>query len=359
MKISIVSFTKNGMNLSKDLFQKLKDGDLEIFLYYKCSQIEEEKDISEDSPVRIRESMAEWTKSRMQEGSALLFIGACGIAVRSIAPCITDKLQDVPVLVMDEKGKYIIPILAGHVGGANEMAERIAGKMGALPVITTATDQNDAFAVDLFAKRNHLAILNKEGIAKVSSKVLAGEKISISIEEGHFLKQGIIPPNIVLVPPGKQKEVDVRIGTKIEGEKAQLFLCPKEYIIGIGCKKGKREEQIAVWMEKNLKKWGINLYQVDALVSIDNKKEEEGLVCWSQKNRVPFYTYTAEELSTVNGHFTGSDFVKETVGVDNVCERAALYACLDGGRLICNKQSEDGMTIALAKKEWSITFDET
>ena len=102
----------------------------------------------------VEEGMGEWAGKQMAEKHTLLFIGACGIAVRAIAPYITDKLHDSAVLVMDEGGNYIIPILSGHVGGANEIAVKIAVEIGAVPVITTATDINGKFAVDLFAKRN-------------------------------------------------------------------------------------------------------------------------------------------------------------------------------------------------------------
>lgn len=115
---------------------------------------------------------------------ALIFIGACGIAVRAIAPWIMDKLHDSPVLVADEMGKYVIPLLSGHVGGANELAVRLAGALGAIPVITTATDLHDSFAVDIFAKRNDLRICNREGIAKVSAKYWQARKLPCPYRQG-------------------------------------------------------------------------------------------------------------------------------------------------------------------------------
>ena len=187
MKLSIISFTQNGRVLSIKI-AKLLDG-MEYTLYTKykaCCQ--------EEQTVRfVTQSIGEWAKEQFEERNALLFIGACGIAVRAIAPHITDKLHDSPVLVMDEKGEYVIPILSGHVGGANELAVSLAEKIGAKPVITTATDIHNQFAIDLFAKKNGLTIVNKDGIAKVSSKVLSGKRITMAIEHGHLKKKESCP----------------------------------------------------------------------------------------------------------------------------------------------------------------------
>ncbi|MGN0326196.1 MAG: hypothetical protein ACI4DW_07780, partial [Lachnospiraceae bacterium] len=134
MKLSMISFTENGKLLSVNI-AKLLDG-TEYALYTKCHAF-----CQEEQTVRfVTQSIGEWAKEQFEERNALLFIGACGIAVRAIAPYITDKLHDSPVLVMDEKGQYVIPILSGHVGGANELAVTLAEKIGAKPVITTATD---------------------------------------------------------------------------------------------------------------------------------------------------------------------------------------------------------------------------
>ena len=173
MKLSIISFTQNGRVLSKKIAKLLDEMEYTLYTKYKaCCQ--------EEQTVRfVTQSIGEWAEEQFAErkafqtSDALVFIGACGIAVRAIAPHITDKLHDSPVLVMDEKGEYVIPILSGHVGGANELAVSLAEKTGAKPVITTATDIHNQFAIDLFAKKNGLTIVNKDGIAKVSSKVIA------------------------------------------------------------------------------------------------------------------------------------------------------------------------------------------
>lgn len=358
MRLSVISFTNNGIALSRKLAESYKGTEIELFA--KCSWEEQEKKNvqGEKTPVFVRESVGEWAREQMEEKNILLFIGACGIAVRAIAPCITDKLHDSPVLVTDERGEYVIPILSGHVGGANKIAVHIAECLGATPVITTATDINGKFAVDLFAKKNGLHIADKNGIARISSKVLAGEKITMSIETGHMEDKLQKPEEVTIVsyPPGQK--VDVVVTTEEREFEALICLKPREYVIGMGCKRGKEIEKIEALIRKCMEEACIDKNQIFALASIDRKKEEKGFLAWSRKEGIPFFTFSAEQLQEVEGNFQTSAFVKEQVGVDNVCERAALRACKIGGRLILEKYAEDGMTIAIAKREWSVAFDE-
>ena len=396
MKVSIISFTIKGIELSfkiKKAFSKEAEEDL--CLYTKCSYAEKsltekyitEENLAESGLSYVEQPLAAWTGEEMKKRRSLLFIGACGIAVRAIAPFLTDKLNDMPVLVMDEQGCFVIPILAGHVGGANELALSLAEHMGSTPVITTATDLNHCFAVDLFAKRNALHIVNKDGIAKVSSRILAGEEVTMAVEEGH-LQEGEVSEDISVVsaeltedvpaaltesaidasaaliessaesPVVTEASVDVLVAPASYGKGRLLTLRPKEYVIGIGCKRGKAAEQIDQFVHRVLKESGISMEQVAAFASIDRKKDEEGILWMSSHYGIPFVTYSAEELQQVEGSFHASEFVKSQVGVDNVCERAALRFSGPGGILITGKQAEDGITAAIAKRRWSVSFYE-
>lgn len=374
MKLCIISFTKNGYRLSEKIASVWAEN--EVCLFTKCSALQgtaadaaqgesgeagkttEECRVAFGNALWVNTSVGEWAKERMQEKNILLFIGACGIAVRAIAPWVADKLQDSPVLVMDEQGRYVIPLLSGHVGSANEIAQRMAQRTGATAVITTATDLNRCFAVDLFAKKNGLSIVNREGIARVSAKVLSGKPITLSIDPKH-LDPNVLPPREVVIAPWPPKGfVDVAVSDREEGFDASLLLRPREYVIGMGCRRGKEAEQIEALIARSLRGLDIREDQVFALASIDKKKDEEGFLKWSERAQVPFFTYTAEQLQEVEGEFTASGFVKQQVGVDNVCERAALKACARGGLLVSGKHAEDGMTIAVAKREWRAVFDE-
>lgn len=384
MKLAIISFTENGIKLSQTVAKRLSGR--KVTIYTKCSRY-----TAEDLKVqRVKESLQVWTAQRMAEGDALLFIGACGIAVRAIAPNLTDKLHDVPVLVMDEEGRYVIPILSGHVGGANELARELSDLIDARPVITTATDVQKKFAVDLFAKRNHLEIMNKDGIAKVSTKALAGEQLTIAVRaqniecyhpkfcevceedfteaENPLLREasmhkhdwkvcGVEPP-LRLVPYVEDQPVDVVVSEMPDNKNALIWLRPRRYVVGMGCRKNKDPEELLDFYMKTLEKAMVEPGEVYALASIDKKKDEPGLLAISERMRIPFFTYTAEELNRVGACVHSSEFVKAQVGVDNVCERVALAGCGANGTLIYEKQAFDGMTIAIAERNWSVILDE-
>lgn len=393
MRLAIISFTENGITLSDAVVRRADK--LNVKLYTKCSHYMQgresdapelqknaggEKKKGEENPhiQFVEEPLGEWTKQRMMEGNAILFIGACGIAVRAVAPNLTDKLHDVPVLVMDETGQYVIPVLAGHVGGANELARYLADVMEAEAVITTATDLHEKFAVDLFAKKNHLQILNKDGIAKVSAKVLAGEPITVSVESGHYRKMGDTTDDnreeetnpdhrktfvskkqgILMVDDAPSEKVDIIVAENPKQYDALIYLRPKLYVVGMGCRKDKEPAELMAFYRETLAQEGIVPEQVCALASIDRKKEEAGLIAIHEQMRIPFLVYTPEELWQMDGTFHASSFVETQVGVDNVCERAALAGCGKGGKLIYEKHAQDGMTIAIAKRDWSVGFDE-
>ena len=251
----------------------------------------------------------------------LMIIGSCGIAVRLIAPYVKDKLYDPPVIVLDEGGYFVIPILSGHYGGGYDIAEELSKSLSAKLISTSASDVNNTFAIDVFAKRNGFFISDNdhELIKKVNSAALSGEKPDLN-----YLSDGTI-------------------------EVMGLKLYPKTLCLGMGSKKGKSFEELKAYLNRFFddEKLRRELY---AIGTVDLKAEEAGLLTLAAFYGAFFITYTKEELSAVTyDGLSKSDFVKETVGVDNVCERAALL--LSGGEeLLLSKKAGDGITIASAKR---------
>ena len=300
-----------------------------------------------DEPLTL--SAADWAGKAFAEADALVFCCASGIAVRAIAPHVRDKRTDPAVLVLDEGGTFVIPLLSGHLGGANALAGTLAVELRAIPVLTTATDVNGLFAVDVFAKRNDLYIEDMALAKAVSAALLAGEKVGFRSD---LPVEGALPKGLTA------GDADLGILVSAADEKPfprTLRLIPRRYAAGLGCRRGKSEEELEAFLRKNLARCGVDVHELRTLSSIDLKKDEPGLVSLAGKLAVPFVTYSAEELRAAPGDFTASTFVKETTGVDSVCERAAVLA--SGGQLIVRKVAENGMTFALAKQEEAIRFE--
>ena len=171
------------------------------------------------------------------EMDALIFVGAVGIAVREIAPYVRDKRTDPAVLGLDERANFVIPLLSGHIGGANALARRLAAALGATAVVTTATDVNGLFAVDVFAASNRLAVAGHDGIARVSAGLLRAGYLTMSVA-GEC--EGEIPPEVRLVPYPPKEPVDVLVAPQCEaGERCSLWLIPSCLLLGVGCRRGK------------------------------------------------------------------------------------------------------------------------
>ena len=169
MNITVFSFTKNGKDINIRLMDILKNNNVSSYTMSKYIS---------DSRMKAFTDLKETVKTHFSD-DAIIFVGATGIAIRSIAPYVKDKFSDPAVLVIDELGRYVISLLSGHVGGANELAEYIGGALGATPIITTATDINGAFAVDVFAKKHNLIISSRKLAKDVSAALLDKKAVDI------------------------------------------------------------------------------------------------------------------------------------------------------------------------------------
>ena len=293
-------------------------------------------------------SLRDWTAEHFDVCEALVFVGAAGIAVRAVAPFLRSKTTDPAVLALDEQGRFAIPLLSGHLGGANALAQRLAALCGATAVITTATDGRGLFAVDLWAKRQGLQLVQPEKIKTVSSRLLAGEPVGLY---SAVPIRGAVPPGLRLCTP---EEADVCVDFLPRSETA-LWLVPKTLVLGLGCKRGTGKDVLEAVFSAFQKETGCCAETLLAAASIDRKADEPGLLAFCEAHRLPLRFFTAEALKTAKGSFSASPFVEQTVGVDNVCERSAVLA--SDGELLAKKYARDGVTMALAASapalDWS------
>ena len=176
--------------------------------------------------------LADWTAVRFAQSDALIFVGAVGIAVRAIAPHCKSKATDPAVVVLDECGRFAVPLLSGHLGGANALARALAEACGAIPVITTATDANGVFAVDEWAKAQGCAVLEPERIKLVSGALLAGHTVRLASD---WPVQGTPPAGVALAGAGEAADFALTLTPGKTAPEA-LHLVPRIGVLGVGCK---------------------------------------------------------------------------------------------------------------------------
>lgn len=312
---SFISFTDAGIKLGERLSKDMP----QLSLYSYGRDFKETKSLIE---------------GLFSQDELIIISGACGMAVRLIAPFIKSKATDPAVLVVDDLGHHVISLLSGHLGGSNEWCKKVAEYLGAEPVITTATDNHGVFAVDEMAREKDLVFEDTSSIREVSSRLLRGEQV------GYYSDCGI---NITEYLDSKKQF------------KKECRLYPKNVFVGMGCKAGKSADELHEFLTGVFDENRLPLARICGIFSIDKKADEQGLIELAKRLGTEFTTFSPEELSEAQGDFSHSDFVLENVGVDNVCERAAIYAASCGNtkqaNLLINKTKSDGMTIALAVRE--------
>ena len=308
----------------------------EIILLAKCRALPQ---LSSDK------SLAELAGEWFEKADALVFVCAAGIAVRSIAPYLEHKSKDPAVLVMDEKGRFCISLLSGHAGGANELAGQLSELFkdrGTIPVITTATDMEGKFAVDDFARRNHLLLKDWQLAKMISVQILQGERIRFMSD---FPVCGEMPEELEYIaetqksaPEMEDEKKEDQHGIRVSFRKSRCFskkqlqLTPTALVVGIGCRKDTPEVQIERAVNECFREEGLLPDGIAAFASIDLKKQEKGILAYCEKRKLPFFVYSKEELAQVEGVFTASVFVEEVTGVDNVCERSAVLGAFHWSR---------------------------
>jgi cobalt-precorrin 5A hydrolase len=345
MKTAVVSLTLRGAELAFKIGRQMKT---DIYMKKQFT----EKYVLNDKNALIHPvtDFSTLIEKLFKNYDALVFVMACGIVVRSIAPYIKDKVSDPAVLVVDEKGQHVISLLSGHIGGANKLANDVAQMTGGVPVITTATDINDVIAFDMFATKNNCQIENLKDLKYISSELVNGGKVGFYTD---CSVRGIWPGNVIEdQPPGNFKygvALTNELNIPYKAEKL-LALRPKNLVLGIGCRKGTPVQLIASAVEDFLRRNNKSLLSVKYLASIDLKKEETGIVEFCVRKGLEFRTFSAEAIKSIEDKFDLSLFVKKSVGVGSVSEACAVLGG-DNARLICPKTIYKAITLALAEEE--------
>ncbi|MGW6523423.1 precorrin-3B C(17)-methyltransferase [Streptomyces sp. NPDC054962] len=248
---------------------------------------------------------------------------ATGAVVRLVAPLLSDKTSDPGVVCVDEAGRFAVPVVGGHAGGANELALAVGELLGAQPVVTTATDAVGIPGLDTLG-------LPVEGdVAGVTRALLDGEPVALAAEVAWPL-----PP----VPFAERGSYTVRLTDRaVEPGSGEVLLRPPSLVVGVGASSGAPADEVLDLVEGVLREAGLSVRSLAELATVDAKADEPGIVGAARRLGVPVVTYSAEELAGVEVP-NPSDAPLAAVGTPSVAEAAAL---IGGGELLVPKRKSE------------------
>lgn len=346
MKIAVVALTRGGATLGEELAEKLAAG---LYIQAKYGENITYPRVRMFSP-RFEDRVAEIFT--LYDG--FVFIMATGIVVRTIAPLLRSKLVDPGVVVVDEKGRYAISLLSGHLGGANELCLRVANAINAEAVITTATDVNELVAVDVIARNNDCIIENPREIKPFNTALLEGEQVAILTP---FPIRGTAKCLVhnPYIPHAYNVVIDSDTTPRSSGK--TINLRPRHLVLGIGCRRGTSLEAIKNAVHDLFSRHHLSTLSIGTVASVDLKADEEALFAFCDEQRVPFVTFSGEELAAVEDRFMTSSFVKAITGAGNVCEAASFLAAGPSARKLIEKTVYPGVTVAVFARDYEVELD--
>ncbi len=345
-KISVLAITKNGVNIGKNLKE----------LFPSWNIFAPEKFSNGDKIITwYSEPTSEKIVELFKNNDAIVCLFSLGAVIRLIAKHLKDKKTDPAVIVIDDKTNFVISVLSGHIGGANELTQKIAEKIGALPVITTAADVNKTIAVDLVGKEFNWKIDDDSTVTKISAHMVNEESIGVLQDVGNKKWFKELPKNVTVYDSiedlkKSKSKAHLIISDKIINDdlaKESVIYRPPSLVIGIGLHWDTSKETIKEGIEYCLKKFKLSSKSIAKLVSIKKPEDVQGLIDIGKEMGIPVEYVNREDLAEITAP-NPSDTVKAFEGTASVSEAAAIK--ISGGELIVEKQKfPPNLTIAIAR----------
>jgi cobalt-precorrin 5A hydrolase len=356
--IAIIALTKQGVETATKISAALKKLKIKnsLFSPEQCVQ-------GWAMPLDAR--LGEFVKEIFGKVDAIVGVMAAGIIVRAVAPCLKSKLSDPAVVCVDVSGRFVISLLSGHYGGANELTQIIAREIGATPVITTASDVMGKMSIDEAARLLHCNIKNPDSLVAANSALVNGKsmvlvlvgdvKISANMIFGYEIKRANNAKEAVELIKNFDAGAIITEG-KIPTEKLRkpvTILTPRKIIVGVGARKNASENQIITAVNAALAQVNVPLDRVNGLATVDIKKDSTAMIGAAKRLGLNWDFLSVDALRSVKheGLSPDSKLVKEKIGVGGVCERAALITAGKNAKLLLKKMKMNGVTVAIAEGE--------
>jgi cobalt-precorrin 5A hydrolase len=347
-KVAVLAITKNGIKIAHTIKQSFPGWEI-----FAPSKFQDQTSITwyeDQTSAKVAELFGRF------DGLVCLF--SLGAVIRLVSPYLKDKKTDPAIIVIDDKASFVISVLSGHLGGANELTEEIAKKLGATPVITTAADVNKTIPVDLVGKEFGWKIDDDSNVTRISALMVNEEKIGIYQDcgEKNWWKTEL-PKNVTIYDSvEKLKESDSKAyliisDRMIDSEilKNSVVYRPKTLVAGIGLHGDTTKEKIIECLQSTISKHNLSAKCIARLVSLKKPADVQGLIDAAKDLDVPLYYFEREDLAQISIP-NPSQMVQAYEGTPSVSEAAAIKS--SGGRLIVEKQKfPPDLTIAIARIE--------
>jgi len=307
-------------------------------------------------------SARDWIGELFSRYPSLVIFGSAGMALRLIAPLLSGKHSDPAVVVVDDAGRFAVSLLSGHLGGANTLAETVAGLLHAEAVVTTGSETLGTLAVDLLGREFGWEIEDGRQVTRVSAAVVNGEPVGLLQEAGEpdWWPDGrALPGNLF-----RRESWEGLLGADchaalvitdrlLNSRQAPPFPIvvyrPRSLVVGVGCNRGTEAEEIARAVEAALRGHGLAARSIRGLATVDLKREEPGIRRYAERLGVPIHFYSAVDLRSADTTSNPSQVVQRWVGTPSVCEAAALLASRATSLLVPKTKTEN-VTVAVARK---------
>lgn len=356
IRIAIIAVTEKGKNTAEKIASELENVDV----FFR------------------KRGIKELTGELFNKYECIIFVSACGIAVRCISPFLKSKFEDPAVLVVDDNGNNVISLLSGHIGGANEITLKIADVLEANPVITTSTDTNKKGALDVIVSKIGGYVENLRESAKLVNSYLVdnkrvgiyfdsdyeSEKDSLNLSGFELIDEkteidAIAKLDALVSVTDKLRcwvdEIVDKIDENVDRldkhnlEKTNLSyikLVPRRIALGMGCRKNTETEKM---IEEFSTFSALNNIHPAAIVktgSLIIKKDEKCMIDLSKALCAEFNLFDVDEICTCDYMFDKSEFVKKNTGVYSVAQPSAY---LLSGNVISDKYKNNGTTFAFGR----------
>ena len=336
MRTAIYCVSKNGYKTCLKVKENVYNN-LHIYVSGRVANLLNLENENNENLIVINERVPILLEKTFNKYDLHIFVAATGAVVRIIEGKFKSKDTDPAVITIDDHANFVISLLSGHLGGANEECKKIANGIGAIPVITTASDVGGKIAVDTLSQKIKAKLNDLDGAKRVTSLIVNGENVSLHL-----------PKNIVNHDENSAGAIIVSNRKNIEISK----IIPQNIFIGIGCKRGVSKEHIIEKLKYAMDKQNLELSAIKMAASAWVKSDETGLLEAMKELDIPIKFFEKEEILKVEDLVEErSEFVKKHIGVYGVSEPCAFLASSGKGAFLAKKIKLDGMTLSIFEED--------